>query len=114
MVEEQVEEELLITDEQRPLAPVERKAAAELQQELLDVVDQRLLKFPLAGAFGELEEVEDVRILDGLECLFALIRLERDCEVRQRRALALLRSRWICPFWGASITSGARPARSVL
>jgi hypothetical protein len=63
VVEEEVEEELLVADEQRSLAAVEREAHAQLERELLDVGDQRLLEVSLLRVFAELEEVEDVRIL---------------------------------------------------
>ena len=63
VVEQEVEEELLVADEQRSLAAVEREARAQLEQELLDVGDQPLLEVALPRVFAELEEVEDVRIL---------------------------------------------------
>jgi hypothetical protein len=69
VVEEEVEKELLFTDLQRLLAAVEREPGAQLDQELLDVVDQRLLQLALAGLLSKLKEVEDVWILGCLESL---------------------------------------------
>ena len=63
VVEEEIEEELLVADEQRPLAAVEREPRAQLEQEVLDVGDQRLLEVALLRVFAELEEIEDVGVL---------------------------------------------------
>jgi hypothetical protein len=90
VVEEQIEEELLLADEKRLLAPIERESGAELEQELLDVVDQRLLQLALARILSQLEEVEDVGILHRLQRPLGIRRLERDVEVGQRGALALV------------------------
>ena len=54
----QVGEELLVADDQWQLASVERESGPELQQEPLDVVDQRLLELALVGLVGKVEEVK--------------------------------------------------------
>jgi hypothetical protein len=53
VVEEQIQEELLLADQQRLLATVERKAATQLEQEPLDVV--------------RLQDPIDISRLEGIE-----------------------------------------------
>lgn len=74
------------------LASVEREAAPELEQEALDVVDEGLLQFALAGVLGEREEVEDVGVLDRLQSVLCVVGLQRRGEVRQGVPLALVQT----------------------
>lgn len=64
VVEEQVEGEGLVADLERDLAPDERETGPELEEELLDVVDERLLDLALASKVRRAEEVEQVRSLN--------------------------------------------------
>ncbi|MDQ0863757.1 hypothetical protein [Arthrobacter globiformis] len=38
----------------------------QLQQELLDVLDQLVFKFPFVAAVGQRQEIKHIRVLEGL------------------------------------------------
>ena len=66
VVEEQVDVEVLVADLEQHLPAHEREAGAQLQEEALNVIDQRLLDLAFAARIGGPEEVEEIRILEYL------------------------------------------------
>jgi hypothetical protein len=88
VIEVQIDVVVLIGEFAVHLAPDEREPHAHLQQESLDVIDQRLLHLALAARIGRAEEVEHVRILEHLGGQVRLGRRQRRAEVGER---------WGCP-----------------
>ena len=66
MVEEQVEVEVPAAHLDVNLATHEGEADVKLHEELLHVVEEPLLEITFQNVLGEGEEVEDVRVLEGL------------------------------------------------
>jgi len=66
VVEEEVEEEVLTVHLQEDLGAHQGEAGAQFQQEVADLGDQSPLQIPLGDVRSEAEEVEDVRVLEGL------------------------------------------------
>lgn|GEM_PF-5767409 len=64
VVEEQVEVVVVARELDVDLAADKGEAAAQLQQEALDVIHQRLLDLALAARVGGAEKVEQVRVLE--------------------------------------------------
>lgn len=48
------------------LAAHKGEASAKLKEKFLDVINKPLLKIALLGVFREGEEVEDIRVFEGL------------------------------------------------
>lgn len=92
MVEEQVDDEVLPADFERHLPADEGESAAELEQEALDVIDERLLDLAFAPRIGGAEEIEQVRILEDLRGHVRVDRRQREREVALRLALAFVQA----------------------
>ncbi|MNV66993.1 hypothetical protein D3C71_1597750 [compost metagenome] len=79
VVEQQVDEKLLAAHVQQHLPPDESKARTQLQQEIGDVLYQRILDLAFLCFIAQAEEIEAVRIFQrldgqiGLRCRQALI-----------------------------------------
>ena len=56
--------EVLAVDGEPVLAADERETRAEFSQSVLQPVGQGLFQRPFGGSFGEVQEVEDVRVPD--------------------------------------------------
>ena len=93
VVEEHVNELLPAADCQAVLAPNEREARPQLQQELRDVVHERVFEFALIVTLAHGEEVEVVRILGNLLREVALWGGQRGGEVGDRLSLTLVEVR---------------------
>ena len=92
MIEEQVEVEVLGLDLKVDLAPDERKADAELEEELLDVLDEPLLELTLTGIAVQGQEVEDIRVFESLVRQVGRLWRQRTRKVREGLAAALVKS----------------------
>ena len=90
MVKEQVAIEFLTAHVETDLTANERETLAEFEQELADVVDQTGLQFAFAAAFGQIQEVENVRVLEGLLGEVGVLGRHREGEVGDRLAGALV------------------------
>ena len=66
MVEQQIDVEVAVADVQVDLAADEGEALAEFQQEAFELMQEFGFQLPLVEGLFEREEVEDVRILEGL------------------------------------------------
>jgi len=90
VVEEQVEDELLPSDLQRPLSPSEVEALTKSEHETLDVAQQSRLQVTLPGALGQLHEIQHQRVAgDSLHSL-SIARLQGLLEIRDGRRLTLM------------------------
>jgi hypothetical protein len=74
------------------LSTDEREPRAELQQEALDVIDERLLDLALAADVGRPEEIEQVGVLEDLGSHVGAGRRQRRLEVVQRLAAPQVQS----------------------
>ena len=92
-MEEQVAEELLLVDDEPNLPPHEGESLAELEQELADVVDERLLHVALDAFVDRAEEVEQVRVAGGLLGEVGVGLGQRAGEVGDRPAGSLVEAR---------------------
>jgi hypothetical protein len=99
VVEEQVHPIPGVADAKPALTPDEGEIPAELQEEGLEVQDERLLQVILRVLVLEVEELEDVWILDlllGRDAVFgsgaSALRQHRDLVAGQRCALVELRA----------------------
>src|SRR5450432_2570785 len=90
--EEEVDVEVLASDLEVHLAAHEREADAELEEEVAHVLEQAALEVPLLRVGAQREEVEDVRVLQGLLREVGVGRRERALEVRERLACALVQA----------------------
>src|SRR5690606_11005954 len=90
VIEQQVDVEVVVAELEVHLPAHEGEAAAEFEQEALDVVDQGLLDLALAARVGGAEEVEQVRILEDLRGHVRVGRGQGVLEVVERLALALV------------------------
>ena len=81
MVEEQIDVEVLVADIEAILPADEREALAEFEQEFFQVAHQLRFEFALLERFGQGEEVEDVRVFQGLPSQIGLERGEALGEV---------------------------------
>src|SRR6185436_21146861 len=88
---EEVEVEVLAADLEVDPAADEGEAGAELEEEPLDLIDERLLDLSLAARIGGAEEVEEVRILEDLLGHVGVGRRQRPRERTDRLALPLVR-----------------------
>ena len=92
MVEEQVDVVVLVADIEAMLPADEGEALSELDQEFLQMTDERGLEFALMEWLGEGEEVEDVGVLERLQYEVRLRRGEHGGEVGDGFALPDVRA----------------------
>jgi hypothetical protein len=90
VVEEQIEVVVAARKCELDLPADECKAAAELQQEALDVIDQSLLDLALPPWVRGAEEVEEVRILEDLRRHVRIRKRQRGLEVGESLAVAFV------------------------
>jgi hypothetical protein len=77
VVEDQVNAEPVVADAKAPLASNETEVTAELQQERVEVADERVLEVGLGVLVFEAEELKDVRVLDLLRGRQAIVGLDQ-------------------------------------
>ena len=89
VIEKQVDEEFITPHVQQHLSAHECKAGTQFQQELGDMLDQRMLDGTLAGLAPEAQEIQAVRILQRFSGQVRLWPGQRQLEIRHRLAGAL-------------------------
>jgi len=90
VIEEEIDLEILIADFERHLPAYEREAAAEFEQEALDVVDESLFDLALAARIHGAEEIEEIGILEHLRGHVRIPRRQRGLEVCEGFSVAFV------------------------
>ena len=88
VIEEQVDDEVLISDHKGHLPPDKSESGSKFQQKALDMVDKRLLNVALSAQIGGAEEIKQIGVLEDLFGHIGFSRREGVSEVRERIALA--------------------------